>query len=80
MNTIVLVSVIAFVAITVGVLVAVLKRPNSSEQLTVAAIQARLADEQPGQCDASQTKDSRENEELATADASTGDGKSRREP
>ncbi|WP_431956652.1 hypothetical protein [Nocardia lijiangensis] len=45
MNTIVLVGVIAFVAVTVGVLVGVLRRPNSSGQLTVAEIQARLADE-----------------------------------
>ncbi|MEU2253073.1 hypothetical protein [Nocardia xishanensis] len=64
MNTIVVVGVIVFVAITVGVLVGVLRKPNSSGQLTVAAIQARLADEGNGQ---STHAEPHGNEELASA-------------
>ncbi|WP_431967550.1 hypothetical protein [Nocardia sp. bgisy134] len=76
MNTIVVVGGIVFVAITVGVLVGVLRKPNSSGQLTVAAIQARLADEgsgQPGDADA----ESREDGELASAEVASGEPKGR---
>ncbi|MEV0030710.1 hypothetical protein [Nocardia sp. NPDC050793] len=67
MNTIVVVGVIVFVAITIGVLVGVLRKPNSSGQLTVAAIQARLADEGNGQC-----AEPREDGELTSAELAGG--------
>ncbi|MET8777518.1 hypothetical protein AB0H49_12845 [Nocardia sp. NPDC050713] len=74
MNTIVIVGLAVFVAITVGVLVAVLRRPNSSEQLTVAAIQARLADEKGRDC--GEAGDSQAEGELAAAEVSGGESRS----
>ncbi|WP_068060184.1 hypothetical protein [Nocardia xishanensis] len=70
MNTIVVVGVIVFVAITVGVLVGVLRKPNSSGQLTVAAIQARLADEGNGQSTHTEPPQA---EEFASAKAAAAD-------
>ncbi|MCP2290195.1 hypothetical protein ACFYT3_11255 [Nocardia amikacinitolerans] len=74
MNTIVIVGLVVIAAVTVGVLVAVLRRPNSSGQLTVAAIQARLADEKGGNC--VETADSRTEEDLAAAEATSGQPRS----
>ncbi|MGV9820956.1 hypothetical protein [Nocardia xishanensis] len=76
MNTIVVIGVIVFVAITVGVLVGVLRKPNSSGQLTVAAIQARLADEGNGQ---STDGEPRGDEEFASAKAAGAEQEGRAE-